>query len=92
MLRDVRVLAVDQALEGKPGLAVPAHTATLELTQKQSEVVVLANELANGKLTLSLRSLVPAQQTVGRLAGSAHRAARGRSRAADRATDSAADA
>ena len=57
VLRDIRVIGIDQALEGKPGLAVPAHTATLEVTEKQTEVIILANEIAGGKLTLVLRSL-----------------------------------
>jgi pilus assembly protein CpaB len=64
VLRDIRIIAIDQALEGKPGLAVPAKTATFEVTEKQSEVIVLANELANSKLTLSLRSLAPADENV----------------------------
>src|SRR5712691_11394510 len=56
VLRDIRVIAIDQRLESKPGEAVPAHTATFEVTPKQSEVIVLASEI--GKLTLTLRSLV----------------------------------
>jgi len=58
VLRDIRVIAIDQRLESKPGEAVPAHTATFEVTAKQSEVIVLSNEI--GKLSLTLRSLVPA--------------------------------
>ncbi len=74
MLRDVRVIAIDQRLESKAGEAVPAHTATFEVTAKQSEAILLATEI--GKLTLSLRSLVPdpnetpvANQRVGLTAG-----------------------
>jgi pilus assembly protein CpaB len=57
VLHDVRVLAVDQKLEGKGGEAIVAHTATLEVTPKQSEIIAVASEM--GKLSLSLRSLVP---------------------------------
>jgi pilus assembly protein CpaB len=57
VLRDVRVIGIDQRLDGKPGEAVVAHTATLEVTPKQGEIVALANEL--GKVALTLRSLVP---------------------------------
>jgi pilus assembly protein CpaB len=58
VLRNVRVIAIDQRLESKAGEAVPAHTATFEVTPKQSEVIMLASEI--GKVSLSLRSLVPA--------------------------------
>ncbi len=56
VLHDVRVLAVDQKLDSKGGEAIVAHTATLEVTPKQSEVIAVASEM--GKLSLSLRSLV----------------------------------
>src|ERR1700737_842611 len=57
VLHDVRVIAIDQRLETKAGEALVAHTATLEVTPKQSEIIALASEI--GKLSLSLRSLVP---------------------------------
>jgi pilus assembly protein CpaB len=57
VLRDVRVIAIDQRLQSKPGEAVPAHTATFEVTSKQSEVIALASKI--GELSLALRSLVP---------------------------------
>jgi pilus assembly protein CpaB len=57
VLRDVRVIAIDQKLESKPGEAVVAKTATFEVTPKQSEIIALADEM--GKISLSLRSLVP---------------------------------
>jgi pilus assembly protein CpaB len=57
VLRTVRVVAIDQRLESKAGEAVPAHTATFEVTPKQSEVILLASEI--GKVSLILRSLVP---------------------------------
>ena len=56
MLHDVRVIAIDQRLETKAGEALVAHTATLEVTPKQSEIIALASEI--GKLSLTLRSLV----------------------------------
>lgn len=57
VLRDVRVIGIDQQLDGKPGEAVVAHTATLEVTPKQGEIIALASEI--GKVSLTLRSLVP---------------------------------
>src|ERR1700730_11152881 len=56
VLHDVRVIAIDQRLETKAGEALVAHTATLEVTPKQSEIIALASEI--GKLSLTLRSLV----------------------------------
>jgi pilus assembly protein CpaB len=63
VLHDVRVLAVDQKLESKGGEPIVAHTATLEVTPKQSEIIAVASEM--GKLSLSLRSLVtpPGEET-----------------------------
>jgi len=60
VLHDIRVIAIDQRLDaGKPGEAnANLKTATLELSPKEGEVVALASEM--GKLSLSLRSLVPA--------------------------------
>jgi pilus assembly protein CpaB len=57
VLSDVRVIAVDQKLDNKNGEVVIAKNATLEVTPKQSEVIALAAEM--GKLSLSLRSVVP---------------------------------
>ena len=57
VLRDLRVIAIDQKLDIKAGEATVAKTATLEVTPKQSEVIALAGDM--GKLVLSLRSLVP---------------------------------
>src|ERR1700730_15175753 len=62
VLHDVRVIAIDQRLESKAGQAVVAHTATLEVTPKQTEMIALAGEI--GKLSRSLRSLVPAASDV----------------------------
>jgi pilus assembly protein CpaB len=57
VLRDIRVIAIDQKLDSKPGEATVAKTATFEVTPKESEIIALANEM--GKISLSLRSLVP---------------------------------
>jgi pilus assembly protein CpaB len=56
VLRDIRVLALDQKVDVKPGetASVP-RTATIEVTPKQSEIVTVVVEM--GKLSLSLRSL-----------------------------------
>jgi pilus assembly protein CpaB len=56
VLRNVRVIAIDQHLDAKSGAAELARTVTLEVTPKQSEVIALAGDL--GQLSLSLRSLV----------------------------------
>lgn len=56
VLRDVRVLAVDQtSQEEGDSKAIVAKTATLELSAQQAEIVALAE--AMGDLSLSLRSL-----------------------------------
>src|SRR5260370_30310111 len=60
VMRNVRIIAIDQRLESKPGEAVPAHTATFEVTPKQSEVIALASKI--GEMFLTLRSLVPSPQ------------------------------
>jgi len=54
VLRDVRVIAVDQNLSDMKDSAT-AHTATLEVTAKQAEVLVLVGDM--GKVSLSLRSM-----------------------------------
>ncbi len=55
VLRNVRVIAIDQRLDNKDGQAVVARNVTFEVTPKQSEVIAVAAEI--GKLSLSLRSL-----------------------------------
>jgi pilus assembly protein CpaB len=58
VLRDIRVIAIDQKLDAKAGEAnANLKTATLEVTPKESGIIALASEM--GKLSLSLRSLVP---------------------------------
>jgi pilus assembly protein CpaB len=61
VLRDVRVLAVDQtAQEEGDSKSIVAKTATLELSGQQAEVLALAE--AMGDLSLSLRSLSQGDQ------------------------------
>ena len=56
ILRNVRVLAVDQAVEEKADTRVAlGKTATLELTESQAEMLAQSHQL--GTLSLSLRSL-----------------------------------
>lgn len=66
ILRNVRVLAVDQVVEERNGeKAIVGRTATLELTPAQSETLALAREL--GTLSLALRSI--ADSAAANLAG-----------------------
>jgi pilus assembly protein CpaB len=55
VLHDVRVIGIDQRLESRAGEAVVGHTATLEVSPKQAEIIELAADM--GKLSLLLRSL-----------------------------------
>lgn len=55
ILTDIRVLAIDQKVESKPGETQIAKSVTFEVTPKQSEVLAVAADL--GRLSLSLRSL-----------------------------------
>jgi len=57
ILSNVRVLAIDQAVEEKNGQrVVVGKTATLELSPRQAETLALSRQL--GTLSLALRSLV----------------------------------
>jgi pilus assembly protein CpaB len=59
ILTDVRVLAIDQLIQEKDGQhVVVGKTATLELTQRQAELLAVARQ--TGTLSLTLRSLVDA--------------------------------
>jgi pilus assembly protein CpaB len=59
ILRDVRVLAIDQTVEEKNGQrVVVGKTATLELALRQAETLALARQM--GTLQLALRSLADA--------------------------------
>jgi pilus assembly protein CpaB len=60
ILRNVRVLAVDQAIDEKSGTkTVIGKTATLELSEQQAETLALSKQL--GTLSLTLRSLLDSQ-------------------------------
>jgi pilus assembly protein CpaB len=62
ILRNVRVLAVDQSVEEKSGQrVVVGKTATVELTPRQAETLALSRQL--GTLSLSLRSLADSQSS-----------------------------
>jgi pilus assembly protein CpaB len=55
VLKDVRVLALDQRADDQNKDIVIAKTATLEVTPKQAEIIAVTGDL--GRMTLSLRSL-----------------------------------
>lgn len=59
LLTDVRVLAIDQAVENKKGEPAVGKTATLEVDPKQAEKVAIGLEM--GSLSLSLHSLAREQ-------------------------------
>lgn len=62
ILRNVRVLAVDQTVEEKSGTrVVVGKTATVELTPEQAETLALSKQV--GTLSLSLRSLADSQSS-----------------------------
>lgn len=63
ILKNIRVLAIDQAIqEDEEGRRVKVgETATLELTPKQAEIITVAQQLAD-RLTLSLRSVVDTRE------------------------------
>jgi pilus assembly protein CpaB len=62
LLRDVKVLAIDQTVEEKNGQkVVVGRTATLELTPRQVESLAMGRLM--GTLSLSLRSLADADQS-----------------------------
>jgi pilus assembly protein CpaB len=62
ILRNVRVLAVDQTVEEKNGQkVVVGKTVTVELTPEQAETLARSHQI--GTLSLSLRSLVDSQSS-----------------------------
>jgi pilus assembly protein CpaB len=65
ILKNIRVLAIDQTIqEDEEGRKVKVgETATLELTPQQSEIITVAQQMAD-RLTLALRSVADAQETV----------------------------
>lgn len=66
ILRNIKVLAIDQAIqEDEEGRKVKVgETATLELTAQQAEIITVAQQMAD-RLTLSLRSISDAQEAPG---------------------------
>lgn len=63
ILKNIRVLAIDQAIqEDEEGKKVKVgQTATLELTSQQAEIITVAQQMAD-RLTLALRSTADAQE------------------------------
>lgn len=58
LLTGVRVIGIDQTIDGQAGSAKVAKTATLEVTPKQAERIAIALEL--GELSLTLHSIAHA--------------------------------
>lgn len=65
VLKNIRVLAIDQAIqEDEEGRRVRVgDTATLELTPQQAEIITVAQQMAD-RLTLSLRAIVDTTEVV----------------------------
>ncbi|MCB1427052.1 MAG: Flp pilus assembly protein CpaB [Zhengella sp.] len=65
ILRNIRVLAIDQTIqEDEEGRKVKVgETATLELTPQQAEIITVAQQMAD-RLTLALRSVEDADEIV----------------------------
>ncbi|PZU21744.1 MAG: Flp pilus assembly protein CpaB [Shinella sp.] len=63
VLENIRVLAIDQQIQEREdgAKAVIGTTATLELTPDQAKVIAVTQQMAD-RLTLSLRSIVDAQE------------------------------
>ncbi|TAN55703.1 MAG: Flp pilus assembly protein CpaB [Rhodospirillales bacterium] len=57
VVRNLRVLAVDQKMDDVQSTAVLAKTVTLEVTPKEAETILQAEKA--GDITLTLRSLTP---------------------------------
>ncbi|MFG1420703.1 Flp pilus assembly protein CpaB [Roseixanthobacter liquoris] len=62
LLRNIRVLAVDQQADGSKGMAVVGKTVTLEVDPPQVQVLVVAGQVA-GSLSLALRSAADDDET-----------------------------
>lgn len=67
VLHDIRVLATDQRTDRQDGEASLAKTVTLEVTQRQAEMLSVVTEI--GKLSLSLRSLAAIAEAADSAAG-----------------------
>lgn len=63
IMRDVKVLAVNQQVDLEEGTTIKAKTITLELTPKRAELLITARGM--GKLSWVLRSLQNAPQAAG---------------------------
>ncbi|HEY4546555.1 MAG TPA: Flp pilus assembly protein CpaB [Pedomonas sp.] len=63
VIRNVRILAIDQAVASEAGQAKVGSTATLEVTPKQVEKINVMQQL--GGLSLSLRPLAERGDTIG---------------------------
>jgi pilus assembly protein CpaB len=63
ILKNIRVLAIDQTIreDEQGGKSVIGQTATLELTPQQSEIVTVAQQMAD-RLALALRSTADASE------------------------------
>jgi pilus assembly protein CpaB len=63
ILKNIRVLAIDQTIreDEEGGKSVVGQTATLELTPQQSEIVTVAQQMAD-RLALALRSTADANE------------------------------
>jgi pilus assembly protein CpaB len=63
VLNNIRVLAIDQTIQENPDGSKTAigSTATLELTPEQSQVIAVAQQMAD-RLTLALRSVADVQE------------------------------
>ncbi len=68
LIGDIRVLAIDQAVENAEGEVSVAKTATLEVTPKQAEKIAIALEMGN--LSLSLHSIAREQDRFAEVARS----------------------
>ncbi len=66
IMREVRILAIDQSADDLEGATLVGQTATLEVTPQQAEILSVAG--AMGSLSLSLRSLTPGETVVSRSA------------------------
>lgn len=64
VLRNIRVLAIDQTIQDNPDGSQTAigSTATLELTPEQAQVIAVAQQMAD-RLTLALRSVADVQES-----------------------------
>jgi len=65
ILKNIRVLAIDQAIqEDEEGRRVRVgDTATLELTPQQAEIITVAQQMAD-RLALALRAIVDTQEVI----------------------------